>query len=398
MTAVAPTPITAAPIPFCSVLISPEARAAADRILGSGWVTTGPEVEAFEAEFAARVGAEHAVAVASCTAGLELALRALDLRPGSLVLTSALTFSGAVHAIVHAGLRPVLVDVDPETLMPGPGEVAAAQERCGGAQAMVVLHYGGAPAPVSELAAAARLPLERVVEDAAHALWTQVGGMDVGSASSMACFSFYATKNLPIGEGGMVTTKDSRTAAYLRSARLHGMSDDAWRRYLPGGRWRYDVGIDGIKANMTDVAAAIGRAQLRHLPGWQQRREELAQRYREQLADLDGVRLPRQSVAGRHAWHLFVVRVESGPASRDEVADALGQEGIGTSVHFIPVHHLSYFKNLLGDTQSPLPGTDLAGDSVLSLPMHPGLADTDVDRVCAALARALAHADGRGGR
>jgi dTDP-4-amino-4,6-dideoxygalactose transaminase len=377
-------------IPFCISDITPEARAAADRVLRGGWVTTGPEVAAFEDEFAALVGARHAVAVSSCTAGLQLALRALELPAGARVLTPSMTFAGAVHAILQAGLEPVLVDVDPETLMPAPEHVAAAAERGPRPSAMVVLHYAGAPADVFALAEAAGLPMEFVVEDAAHALWTQVGGRDVGTLSGATCFSFYATKNLPLGEGGMVTTQDDRTASYIRRARLHGMSKDAWRRYLPGGTWRYDIEIAGIKANMTDVTAAMGRAQLAYLPAWQSRREEVSARYQGALAGLPGIRIPTDPSGGRHAWHLFVVQVaRAGAISRDAVAASLEELGIGCSVHFIPVHHLQYFRAVLGDYAGLLPGTDAAADCVLSLPMHPRLSDADVDWVCEAVANAV---------
>jgi dTDP-4-amino-4,6-dideoxygalactose transaminase len=293
-------------IPFAAAEITPDAREAAARVLASGWVTTGPEVVAFEREFADWVGAPHAVAVSSCTAAIELALRGLRLPPGSKVLTSVMTFCGAIHAITHAGHQPVFADVDPETLMPGPAETAAAAARAGGVDAMLVLHFAGAPAPVAELAVAAGLPLDRVVEDAAHAVGGWVGERQVGTISAATCFSFYATKNLPIGEGGMLTTADGRLADWVRVARLHGMSRDAWKRYLPGADWRYRVELDGLKANLTDVQAAIGRAHLAHLGAWQERRGELAERYDKRLAEVPGVAAPWRPVPaqGRHAWHL----------------------------------------------------------------------------------------------
>src|SRR5829696_1715753 len=218
---------TATRIPFARTLIPPEAQESAARVLSSGWVTTGPEVAAFEREFAALVGAGHAVAVSSCTAALELALRALGLPRGARVATPTMTFCGAVHAIVHAGLSPVLVDIDPWTLMPTPETLARAVAGVGGVEAMVVLHFAGFPAQVDELAAAAGLPLDRVVEDAAHAVGTWVGERPVGALSAATCFSFYATKNLPIGEGGMITTDDPTVAEQVRRSRQHGMSRDA---------------------------------------------------------------------------------------------------------------------------------------------------------------------------
>ncbi|MEU0106827.1 DegT/DnrJ/EryC1/StrS family aminotransferase [Streptomyces sp. NPDC006251] len=375
-------------VPFAVTWISPEARRAAQDVLASGWVTTGHETELFESDFAAYVEAEHAIAVSSCTAALELALRALRLPPGATVLVPAVTFCGAAHAVLHAGLRPVLVDIDPRTATPTPATVAEAVRSCGRPQAMMVLHYAGAPAPVAALAEAARLPLARVVEDAAHALGTSVGDLPVGSLSRATCFSFYATKNLPIGEGGMVTTDDAELAAGIRRARLHGMSADAWRRMLPGGRWRYTVEEAGLKANMTDVQAAIGRAQLRHFEEWQRRRHALAARYDKALAAVPGIEPLDVPAPGRHARHLYVVRVPAEYGTgRDELVEALAARGIGTSVHFIPLHHLPHFQRTALTPPGGLPGADLLFPELLSLPLHPFLSEVAVDRVCGELAR-----------
>jgi dTDP-4-amino-4,6-dideoxygalactose transaminase len=372
-------------IPFCRTEITAEAQQAALRVLAGGWVTMGSESAAFERELAAWVGAPHAVAVSSCTAAIELALTALNLPPGSGVLTPTLTFCGAVQAIVHARLRPVLVDVDERTLTVSPDGVAAAARR--GASAMVIQHMAGYPVDGAELAAAAGLPAARVVEDAAHGLGATVGGLAVGSGAQAACFSFYATKNLPIGEGGAITTTDGELADRLRRLRLHGMSGDAWRRYHRSGSWRYTVSDGGMKANFTDVQAAIGRAQLHALSRWQRRRAEIAARYNGLLADVPGLELPPRPEADLHAWHLYVVRVhgEFG-VPRDEVVEALAAAGIGTSVHFIPVHHQPYFRQLLGPEEcASVPLADAVFPQLLSLPMHPGLFDRDVERVCEAL-------------
>ena len=372
------------PIPFARTEICEEACEAADRVLHSGWVTSGPEVVAFERELADWVQAQHGVAVASCTVAIELALRALRLPAGAKVLVSTMTFCGAVHAVVHAGLTPVLADVGDATLMPDPSTVAAAAERAGGVDAMVVVHFAGFPAPVEELAAAAGLPLARVVEDAAHALGTWVDDRPVGAISAATCFSFYATKNLPIGEGGMVTTADPALADYVRRGRLHGMSKDAWKRYLPGAPWYYNVDIAGLKANMTDLQAAIGRAQLRRLAGWQERRADLAGAYDEGLAGIPGLRPPPRPERGRHAWHLYVIRVEPGfGLGRDDLIAELADRGVGCSVHFIPVHHQPYFRELLGEEGvGHLPQADAAFQEIVSLPMHTALTLADVDRVC----------------
>jgi perosamine synthetase len=369
-------------IAFTRAVITPEAQAAAQRSLASGWLTTGPECVAFEQEFAAWVGAREAVAVSSCTAGLELSLRVLDLPAGARVLVPTITFCGVASAVLHAGLVPVLADVDPMTATMSPATASAAARAAGGVQAMVVLHYAGSPAPVVELAEAAGVPMWRVVEDAAHAVGTYDGGGRVGSRSRAACFSFYATKNLPIGEGGMITTDDEELAARLRSARLHGMSRDAWRRYEPGASWRYDVVDAGLKANLPDVAAAVGRAQLRHVDAWQEQRTAVARDYCDQLADVPGLHLPEEPSTGRHAWHLFVVRVNAwARVSRDALSERLAREGVGTSVHFIPLHQLTYHRP---SAQTPVAfnGADRVFPELLSLPMYPSLTHDEVDRVC----------------
>lgn len=373
-------------VPFAETTISREAVYAAVRVLRSGWVTTGPATALFEQEIAAAVRARHAVGVSSCTAAIELALRGLHLRPGAKVLVSTITFCGAVNAITHAGLHPVLVDVDVETAMPSAETTAKAVASCGGADAMLVVHLAGQPAPTADLAAAAGLSLDVVVEDAAHALGTWSGDRPIGSISRATCFSFYATKNLPIGEGGMVTTDDDELAAFCRRMRLHGMSADAWRRYLPGGSWRYTVEEAGLKANMTDLQAAIGSAQLLKFDGWQSRREVIARRYSAGLAGIPGLTLPEAPPTGRHAWHLYVVRVaDHFGVSRDELAESLAADGIGTSVHFIPLHTMPHFRTAASMPTGGFPGADAVFPQLLSLPMHPALTDDDVDRVVAAV-------------
>jgi dTDP-4-amino-4,6-dideoxygalactose transaminase len=384
LSAVLLEPDDQARIPFAKTEISLEAREAAARVLASGWITTGPEVVEFEREFAQLVGAEHAVAVASCTAAIEIALRALRLPIGAKVLTSTMTFCGAVHAITHAGLQPVLVDVNAQTLMPDAETVADAVRVSGPVDAMVVIHFGGFPAPVEEMAAAAGLPLTRVIEDAAHAIGTKVDDRWVGTISAATCFSFYATKNLPIGEGGMLTTEDPAIADYARQVRLHGMSSDAWKRYLPGSGWRYAVDVAGIKANMTDVQAAIGRAQMQHLAHWQDRRLELAREYDLRLSRIEGLQTPQWPLRGQHAWHLYVVQVQPGfGLDRDSFIRRLAERGVDCSVHFIPLHHQPYFQRLLANQpKQTFPVADAVFPGIVSLPFYPGLSGEMLDRVC----------------
>ncbi len=373
-------------VPFTVPPVAGEVSDAVVKVLDSGWITTGPQTAAFEQEFADHLGAAHVVAVASCTTALELCLRALDLPPGSAVLTPSLTFCGAINAILHAGHRPVLVDIDEDTLVPSPETVKAAAGRAAPA-AMIVQNQGGYPVDVAALAEAAGLDRTRVVEDAAHGPGAARGGRNVGAESFAACFSFYATKNLPIGEGGAVASSDREFADRVRAMRMHGMSKDSWKRYLPGGSWRYDVKRVGLKANMTDVQASIGRAQLAALPGWQERRAEIAARYDAALRDLPGLVLPQRNLAGiRHAWHLYQVRVPD----RDAISGELEAAGVATSVHFIPANQMTAYQEILGAEEcARVPVTDRVGEELLSLPMYPGLTDDGVDRVVAALTEAL---------
>jgi dTDP-4-amino-4,6-dideoxygalactose transaminase len=382
------TPVTTA-VPFTVPPFTDAALAAVQRVLSSGWVTTGPECAAFEEELGAYLGQPHVVSLASCTQALELSLRALRLDPGAPVLTPSLTFCGAVAAIAHAGYRPVFVDIDELTLTPNERTVSDAATLAGRPAAMVVCDLGGYPVDSAALARAAGLPNSRIVVDAAHGPGGDVGRADGGTAPFATCLSFYATKNLPIGEGGAVATHDGDFATWLRAARLHGMSRDAWRRYLPGGSWRYDVPEMGFKANLTDLQAAIGRAQLVAFPTWQQRRAEIFARYDAAFADVvrDG-RLTLPARHPRHARHLYQVRVPE----RDVVAAGLADAGIGSSVHFIPAHQLTAFAALLEPGQrAALPVTDRIAHELLSLPLYPGLADSDVDLVADQLIKLVAE-------
>ena len=333
-------------VSFADCWITPAAQAAAQRVLASGWVTTGTESQAFESEFATYVGAAQAVTVSSCTAAIELALRSLRLDRGSLVLTSTMTFCGAVHAIEHAGLRPVLVDVDPETGMPTPETVARAVEGCGGGRPpWCVVHWAGDPLDLGPLAAAAGLPADRVVEDAAHAPRHRVAAArDVGTGSrdllqllrhqeparsARAAWSPPTTRTGPPGSAGPGCT---------------ACPQDAWRRYLPGGSWRYDVAESGLKANMSDLPGGDRPGPARGARRVAGPRALLAARYDALLAGVPGVRLPhRPDPARRHAWHLYAVQVDGRPLARRRRPGGWPSAGIGTSVHFIPLHRLSYF-------------------------------------------------------
>ncbi|TDD80300.1 DegT/DnrJ/EryC1/StrS family aminotransferase [Actinomadura rubrisoli] len=382
-------------VPFTVPSFAGEVADAVVKVLDSGWVTTGPQTAAFEQDFADYLGAAHVVAVASCTTALELCLRGMGLPQGSPVLTPSLTFCGAINAILHAGHRPVLVDIDEDTLVPGPETVAVAAARLVSAgtpaAAMIVQNQGGYPVDLAALTAAAGLDRTRVIEDAAHGPGAGRDGAPVGSSSYAACFSFYATKNMPIGEGGAVATTDQELADRVRAMRLHGMSKDSWKRYMPGGSWRYDVKDIGLKANMTDIQASIGRAQLTALPEWQRVRGELVARYDEALRGLPGLTLPQRDLDGvQHAWHLYQIRVPE----RDALIAELEAAGVATSVHFIPASHMTYYRGVLGEQEcARVPVTDRVAEELLSLPLYPGLSPDGQDRVVTALTKALRARD-----
>src|SRR5439155_14523526 len=350
----------------------------------------GPKTHEFQQAFAQAIGAVQAIAVNSCTAALHLALDALELPRDAEVITSTLTFTATAATIIHAGARPVLVDVTPDTLNIDPREVA--RKITHRTRAIVPVHFAGHPAAMDELLEIARQHGLRVIEDAAHALPASYRGRVVGTIGDVTAFSFYATKNLTTGEGGMLTTADSELADRVWSRRLHGMSWDAWRRYSGGG-WRYDVSYPGFKYNMTDIAAAIGLVQLQRLPALHQRRREIATLYSALLSDVPELRLPTTRPDVEHAWHLYVVRLRPQRLrlTRDSLIEILKEKGIGTSVHFIPVHLHSYFRKALGVTEEDFPVASMAAETMLSLPLFTLMSDDDVAYVADTLRRILRH-------
>ena len=377
------------PIPFYRPTVTEEEIAEVVDTLRSGWLTMGPKTQRFEQAFAERVGATHAVAVSSATAGLHLGLNSMALEPGDEVLVPTITFAATAATVIHAGATPVLVDCEPDTLNI---DVADAERRCGPrTKAIVPVHLAGHPCEMDAIAALARERGLRVMEDAAHALPAAYRGRTVGSISELTVFSFYATKNMTTGEGGMVVTEDAELADRIRMRRLHGMSRDAWKRYGSEGSWRYDVAYPGFKYNMTDVNAALGLVQLKRLPEFQARRQAIVDRYRAALADCAEVELPVCRAEVDHAWHLFIVRMHHERLSihRDEVIAELNAAGIGTSVHFIPLHVHSYYREKLGYNGDVLPEASRQWERMISLPLYPGLSDADVDRVAATLTELL---------
>jgi dTDP-4-amino-4,6-dideoxygalactose transaminase len=379
-------------LPFSPPCLDEDEIAEVTESLRSGWITTGPKCRALEQALAAKLGSPAALAVNSCTAALHTALAVLGVGPGDEVITSTLTFCSTVGVIEHVGARPVLVDIEPDTLNLDPAAVAAAvSERT---RVIMPVHYGGHPCDLDALRGIADRHGLDLLEDAAHALPARYRGQWIGSGQNPVAFSFYATKNLTTAEGGLLTG----TPEFIERARvasLHGMNKDAWKRYDQGGNWYYEVVMPGFKYNLPDVLAAIGLAQLRKLDRMQARRREAVARYREAFADLP-LWLPVERADVESAWHLFPVQLlDEAPLSRNEFIERLAAENIGTSVHFIPIHYHPYYREKYGWRRGEFPVAEAAFERVVSLPLHGGLGVADQENVMDAVKVILSNRSSR---
>jgi dTDP-4-amino-4,6-dideoxygalactose transaminase len=364
-------------LPFSPPSIGEEEISEVVDTLRSSWISTGPKTKRFEAEFAARVGAPGALALNSCTAGLHTALAALGIGPGDEVITTPVTFTSSVNVIEHVRARPVLADVEPDTMNIDPARVEAAITPR--TKAILPVHFSGHPVELDRIHELARAHGLVVIEDAAHALPASYKGRTIGAGDNPVAFSFYATKNLTTAEGGMLTGG----AELLDRARVigaHGMSRDAWKRYAKGGTWRYEVLTPGFKYNMTDIQAALGLCQLQKLERFQRRRCEVVAAYSAAFGADDALEIPVERPEVEHAWHLYVLRLRPDALriGRDEFIDELTARNIGTSVHFIPIHLHPYYRDRYGYAPESFPVAYEQFQRVLSLPLHPGLGDDDV--------------------
>ena len=367
--------------------------------LRSGWVTTGPATRQFEHDFAAYLGQPdlQAISVNSATAGLHLALEGLGIGPGDEVIVPTMTFTATAEVVRYLGAQPVLVDVDPNHMNIDLAAIEAAITPR--TRAIMPVHYAGLACDMDALLALARRHGLRVVEDAAHAFPTRYKGQLVGTLGSDATvFSFYANKTMTTGEGGMVVTRDPELARRVRLMRIHGISQDAFNRYVSRTpAWFYEVVAAGFKYNLTDIASAIGIQQLRKIDRFARRREQLAQRYDAGLAGLP-LQLPARAdaagdgaAASTHAWHLYVVRLApQAPLGRDALIQALSERGIGTSVHFIPLHRHPYWRDSGSLVPTQFPVAEACFERMLTLPLYTRMTDADQDRVIRALHDLLA--------
>lgn len=387
-------------LPFSAPWFGEEEKREVLAVLDSDWITTGPRTKQFESEFAKYIGCPEALAVNSCTAALHLALAAMQIGEGDAVITTCLTFAATANTIVHQRAYPVLLDIEPDTYNLDPKQLRRyLTESCRWddsenalrdlqtgkkVRAIIVVHYGGHPCDMDEICALASQFGLNVIEDAAHALGARYKGHNVGTLGDAACFSFYATKNITTAEGGMLTTYDPELAKRARILCLHGISADAWNRYSKDGTWRYDIVEAGFKYNLTDLASAIGIHQLRRSDWFMERRKTLAARYREKLALLP-LKHPTERADIESAWHLYPVQVLSSRINRDAVVQELKARNIGTSVHFIPLHHMSYYQRTFGYSPGQFPVADEVFRRIVSLPFFARMTDEDVDRVANAL-------------
>lgn len=368
-------------LPFHVPLIGEEEIQAVAEVLQSGWITTGPKVKEFEKEFAKFTGASHVLAVNSGTAALHLALDAVGLEDEDEVLIPTMTFAATAEAVLYFRAKPVLVDCARDTFNMDPDEVEKAMTAR--TKAIIPVHFGGHPCEMDRLLEMAKYHHLKVVEDAAHALPARYKGKMVGTLGDITCFSFYATKTITTGEGGMAATENVDYADRMRLMSLHGISKDAWKRYSANGSWRYEILEVGYKYNLMDLQAALGLVQLAKCEAMWKRRATLALRYNQGLASLDAFRIPQVHADVQHAWHLYVILVDPTVLRihRDQVIEELRQRGIGTSVHFIPLHLHPYYQKRWGYRAGRFPLAEDYFDRCISLPLFPRMSDQDADRV-----------------
>jgi len=387
-------------LPFALPSVGEEEIAEVADSLRSGWVTTGPKTKQFEDQFREYVGATHAIAVSSCTAGLHVALTALGVGPGDEVIVPTLTFCATANVVVHLGGRPVLVDIGNDFNVTPKSLERAITPRT---KAIMPVHYGGQACELQAIYQIAARHKLAVVEDAAHAVGASYHGHKIGSdalpqstqpdsvsASGFrraTVFSFYATKNMTTGEGGMITTSDDELAERMRLLTLHGMSKDAWKRYSSAGSWFYEVVMPGYKNNMTDIQASLGIHQLRKLDGFIEARQRYTRLYDTAFARLPAIERPLIHPDRDHIYHLYVIRLclERLRLDRSQFIEALRARNIGSSVHFIPVHLHPYYRQAFGYKPGDLPTAENIYAQILSLPLFPRMTEGDVEDVIQAV-------------
>ncbi len=372
-------------VPFHRAAVGEEEIAAIAEVIRSGWLTMGPKTIEFEERFASYVGARHAIAVSSGTAALHLALDAAGIGAAHEVLIPATTFTATGEVVKYLGARPVLVDIDPDTM--NLDVLDAASKVTPRTRAIVPVHLGGLPCDMDEVHSLARTHYLHVVEDAAHALPSEYRGARVGSLSEMTAFSFYATKTLTTGEGGMITTESDHCAKRVRLMRLHGIAGDAWKRYAHNGSWYYEVVEAGYKYNLTDLQAALGLVQLSKCDTMRESRRRVAERYNAAFGCIPALQAPSIASDRDSSWHLYVLRLNLDrlKIDRNAFVNELRSRGIGTSVHFIPLNLHPFYQKTYGYRPGDCPVAEAEFSRCISLPIYPGMDDSAIDRVVEAV-------------
>ncbi len=382
-------------LPFFRPDVGDDEIAAVTEVLRSGWLTYGPKVREFGSACADYLGVSSSVPVASCTAGLFLTLKAMEVGPGDEVVLPSMTFIATLTSIIHCGAKPVLVDMDPDNLGMDPSAFARAITPK--TKAVIPVHMAGHPCRIEEIISIAREHGIKVLEDAAHSFGAAVEGKRIGGFGDATVFSFYATKCITTGDGGLVTTNNPEMAERLRLLSFHGMDGNAWQRYGDKGRWYYEVVAIGYKFHLGDPAAALGLVQLGRSDEFMSRRTEIAERFNTAFKDLPGLILPFAADGVTHAWHLYVLRVDQEVVSggRDGLIADLTTNKMGSSVHFIPLHHHPAFKEEGAEFASQLPETEKYYAAAVSLPLFPGMSNQDVDDVISVVTSSIKQRSSR---
>ncbi|KQN64167.1 UDP-4-amino-4-deoxy-L-arabinose-oxoglutarate aminotransferase [Serratia sp. Leaf51] len=369
-------------LPFSRPSMGEEEIEAVGQVLRSGWITTGPQTHQLEQDFSAAFGCKHAIAVSSATGGMHVTLMALGIGPGDEVITPSQTWVSTLNMIVLLGAEPVMIDVDPDTLMVSAEAIAAAITPK--TKAIIPVHYAGAPLDLDAVYAVANQHGIAVIEDAAHAVGTRYRDRWVG-AQGTAIFSFHAIKNMTCAEGGLVATDDDELAAKVRALKFHGLAVDAFDRQVQGRKPQAEVVEPGFKYNLSDIHASIAVVQLKRLSEMNARRAELAQRYLDKLQGSPYLPMKVPDYPHLHVWHLFMIRVDEKRCgiNRDALMERLKEQGIGTGLHFRAAHTQKYYRERY--PQLSLPNSEWNSASLCSLPLFPDMQDSDVDRVVSAL-------------
>jgi len=375
-------------IPFSLPTIDEEDIAQVVDTLRSGWLTTGPKTKQFESDFAAYIGCKHAIAVNSCTAALHLALDAIGVGPDDIVATTPMTFAATAEVIRYMGARPLFVDIDEATLNISPESLADTLGKMPlgdlrRLKAIIPVHMAGQPCDMDPILEVAGRYGIKVVEDAAHTLPARYKGRMAGMLGDIGAFSFYTTKCITTGEGGMVTTDNDEYAEKMRVMSLHGISKDAWKRYTKEGSWYYEIMSPGYKYNMPDILGALGLEQLKKADRLLGIRSSMAETYNRAFREMPGVELPFVSPDVQHSWHLYIIKLDLGrlKISRGRFIDELRERGVHTSVHFIPLHLHPYYRNTYGYLPSDFPKAAALYERILSLPLYPRMTDEGLEYV-----------------